>query len=227
MTKTYEITDFQRREPKKGEFVTKFGGQPDWIKETDWPVSPSWEGRKMTFVGQIFLKKNMLGNDKDLMAYIFMTQPESFEDDFFDPDIADWDGGENAVIIQTFDSAILPNGAKPLGGEDGPSLFDENDEHYEYIPVIKETQEADFLSVEESHQLSKEQQSEYFKEVDKDKIGGTPAFFTGDDWPEGNWKLLLQLHCNFQPFVLRSGGISTMFVFISEDFQKGGMLIQD
>lgn len=34
MTKTYEITDFQRREPGKREFITKFGGQPDWIRET-------------------------------------------------------------------------------------------------------------------------------------------------------------------------------------------------
>lgn len=134
MTKTYEITAFQKRTVGKREFVTKFGGQPDWVRKADWPVSEGWEDRKMTFIGQIFLKKDMLGNDSDLMAYFFMTHPEYYDDDFFDPDIADW---------------------------------------------------------------------------------------------EGDWKLLLQLHCSFQPFVLRAGAMPTLFVFISGDFQKGGMLIQD
>lgn len=222
MTKTYEITAFQKRTIGKREFVTKFGGQPDWIRKADWPLSEGWEDRQMTFIGQIFLKKDMLGNDSNLMAYIFMTHPESYDDDFFDPDIVDWEGGENAVIIQAFDGETCP-----MAGEEGLSLFDENDEHFEYIPVLKETTEADFLTAEECHQLSKEQQSDYFADIDKDKIGGTPAFFTGDDWPEGDWKLLLQLHCNFQPFVLRAGAMPTLFVFISGDFQKGGMLIQD
>lgn len=106
-------------------------------------------------------------------------------------------------------------------------IVDENDEHFEYIPILKETMEADFMAVEDCHQLSHDQQSQYFDEIDKDKIGGTPAFFTRDEWPEGDWKLLLQLHCNFQPFVLRAGAMPTMFVFLSEDCKKGGMLIQD
>lgn len=63
-------------------FLTKFGGQPDWIRQADWPLSEGWDDRKMTFVGQIFLKKDMLENDRDLMVYIFMTQPEYFDDVF-------------------------------------------------------------------------------------------------------------------------------------------------
>lgn len=94
MTNTYEITEFQKRVAGKREFITKFGGQPDWIRKADWPLS-------------------------------------------------------------------------------------------------------------------------------------APAFFTRDECPEGDWKLLLQLHCNFQPFVIRAGAMPTMFVFISGDFQKGGLLIQD
>jgi len=222
MTNTYEITEFQKRVAGKKEFVTKFGGQPDWIRKADWPLSEGWEDRKMTFIGQIFLQKGMLGNDRDRMVYIFMTQPEYFDDDFFDPDIADWEGGENAVIIQAFDGET-----RPMAGEEGLSLFDEDDEHFEYVPVLKETMEADYLPTEAFHQLSDEQQSEYFADIDKDKIGGAPAFFTRDECPEGDWKLLLQLHCNFQPFVIRAGAMPTMFVFISGDFQKGGLLIQD
>lgn len=223
MVKTYEIIDFERRVPDKKEFITKFGGAPDWIKKENCPLSLGWDDRKMTFIGQIFLKKDMLGNDHDLMVYIFMSQPEYFDDDFFDPDIADWDGGENAIIIQTFDGETIP-----VSGDDVMELFDENDEHFEYIPILKETQEPDFLSTEAYKQLDSDKQTEYFNEIDKDKIGGTPAFFTGDaELPDGNWKLLLQLHCNFQPFVLRGGAMPAIFVFISDDFKRAGMFIQD
>lgn len=222
MTKTYQITGFKKKNIEKHEFITKFGGEPDWIKEEKWPLSLGWEERKMTFVGQIFLKKNMLGNDRDFMVYIFMTLPEYFDDDFFDPDMAEWDGGENAVIIQAFDGEETP-----FAGETGPVLFDVNDEHFEYIPVIKETLESDFMSREACQQLDDKKQKEYFDDVDKDKIGGAPAFFLDDEWPDGNWKLLLQLHCNFQPFVLRAGAMPTLFVFISDDFKQGGLLIQD
>lgn len=222
MAKTYEITDFKKRETGAKEFITKFGGSPDWIKEEEWPLSLGWEDRKMTFVGQIYLKKDMLGNDGDYMVYLFMTQPESFDDDFFDPDIAEWDGGENAVVIQAFD-----NEKTPLKGEEGPALFDENNEHFEYIPVLRETLEPDALEEDAYSRLSDEQKTRYFDAVDRDKIDGAPAFFQADERPEGEWKLLLQLHCNFQPFVLRAGAMPTLFVFLSEDLKEGGMLVQD
>ena len=219
MAKVYEIIDFQRRETGSKELITKFGGQPDWVAIEDWPVSAGWENRKMTFIGQIFLKKNMLGNQQDLMVYLFMTQPECFEDSFYDPDIAAWEGGETAVRIQRLDGVQTP-----ISGASGPTVFDENDAQYEYLPVLKEIQEADEISQGAYAQLDSEQ----FDCIDIDKIGGTPAFFQGDDTPqEGCWKLLLQLHCNFLPFVLRAGGSPTMFVYVSKDFEKGGILIQD
>lgn len=219
MAKAYEIIDFQRREIGNKEFITKFGGQPDWVTIEDWPLSAGWDDRKMTFIGQIFLKKNMLKNSQDLMVYLFMTQPEYFDDSFFDPDIAEWEGGETAVLIQCLDGV-----QQPLSGEAGPTVFDENDAHYEYLPVLREIQEADELTQISYEQISSEQ----FDCIDIDKIGGTPAFFQREDTPqEGGWKLLLQLHCNFLPFVLRAGGIPTMFVFVTNDFKKGGILIQD
>lgn len=51
--KTYEIIDFERRVPDKKEFITKFGGTPDWIKKENCPLSLGWDDRKMTFIGQI------------------------------------------------------------------------------------------------------------------------------------------------------------------------------
>lgn len=153
----------------------------------------------MTFIGQIFLKKNMLGNQQDLMVYLFMTQPECFEDSFYDPDIAAWEGGETAVRIQRLDGVQTP-----ISGASGPTVFDENDAQYEYLPVLKEIQEADEISQGAYAQLDSEQ----FDCIDIDKIGGTPAFFQGDDTPqEGCWKLLLQLHCNFCPSCCALAGV--------------------
>ena len=137
MAKVYEIIDFQRRETGSKELITKFGGQPDWVAIEDWPVSAGWEIGKVTFIGQIFLKKNMLGNQQDLMVYLFMTQPECFEDSFYDPDIAAWEGGETAVRIQRLDGVQTP-----ISGASGPTVFDENDAQYEYLPVLKEIQDS-------------------------------------------------------------------------------------
>lgn len=222
MIKKYEITGFEKIS-KINEPITKFGGQPAWIDEEQWPVSMGWEERKMMFVGQIALERGMLGNEKDLLVSFFMTHPESYEDNFFDPDVTEWDGGESAVIIQDLENKHITD----LNFTDGPTLFDENNKKYEYVPILKKGFDPEFLTNEEYRRLGSEQQKEYFDSVDSNKIGGTPNFFREDAFPEGEWILLLQLKCNFLPFVLRVGSMPILYIFISKDFKKGGMLIQD
>lgn len=56
--------------------ITKFGGQLIGLEESQWPISEGWDD-KMMFVGQILIEKGMLGNDKDFIAYIFVTHPKS------------------------------------------------------------------------------------------------------------------------------------------------------
>ena len=53
--KKYDIVRFQKSENKITQPITKFGGQPVGIRESQWPVSEGWADRKMMFVGQIFL----------------------------------------------------------------------------------------------------------------------------------------------------------------------------
>ncbi len=73
---------------------TKFGGQPDWLGEPQWPISPELEG-PMRFIAQIALGDVFPEHDGK-MAYIFMTEDdEEYIDGTWEPD-----GGENAVIIQ-------------------------------------------------------------------------------------------------------------------------------
>ena len=223
MIKRYEIVGFNESKRKITEHITKFGGCPIFLHEQQWPTSTGWENRKMMFVGQIVIQKGMLGNEKGIIAYIFITHSESYNDNFFDPDVAEWDRGENKVIIQNFDDL---KSAKPYSQE-GPTLFNEKDEMCEYVPILEEGFDVDYLTNEEFRKLTNEQQKEYFTLIDKNKIGGTPNFFRRDAWPEGEWILLLQLKCNFLPFILRLGSMPVLYVFISKDFTRAGLFIQN
>lgn len=220
MVKKYDIVKLEKAEKKITKPITKFGGQPIGIRESQWPISKSWNDRKMMFVGQILLEKGMLGNDEDFMIYIFVTHAGDCEDDFFDPDVIEWNSGENMVIIQPLEKICNEEHPK------GPAVFDKNNERFEYIPVLKEGRDPGFITSENYQKLEDNERYRYDQLVDTDKIGGTPNFFRGDDWPEGEWKLLLQLHCNFQPFVLNLGAMPILFVFISNDFKNAGLLVQ-
>ena len=114
---------------------------------------------------------------------------------------------------------ITKFGGQPIG-------FDSNNGRFEYIPILKEGSDPEFITSSKYQKLDDNERSRYNELVDTDKIGGMPNFFRGDEWPEGEWKLLLQLHCNFQPFVLNLGAMPILFVFISSDFKNAGLLVQ-
>lgn len=46
--KAYRIDNFI---PHSGDkhFITKFGGQPDWIERPQWPISHAWDNRPLKF----------------------------------------------------------------------------------------------------------------------------------------------------------------------------------
>src|SRR5258708_31353901 len=92
--------------------LTKFGGQPTWLTVPQWPLSRS-TGEPMRFLCQVALDPHVFGEIAGRMAYLFITDGETFVDDTFDPD-----GGENAVIIQPGTSEIS---TQPL--LTGPSLY--------------------------------------------------------------------------------------------------------
>jgi hypothetical protein len=80
--------------------VTKFGGQPTWLRDPEWPLSRS-TGRPMRFIGQILLGDAGLGQQADRIAYLFMT--DSIEYGSGSPEVYNQHDpvmGENAVIIQ-------------------------------------------------------------------------------------------------------------------------------
>ena len=63
---------------------------------------------------------------------------------------------------------------------EGPTIFDDKNEKCEYIPILQEGYDPDFLTGEEYRKLNIEQREKYFNAIDTNKIGGTPNFFRGD-----------------------------------------------
>ncbi len=108
------IINFIEAETPITEPVTKFGGQPVWIGEPDWPLSRE-TGNPMRFIGQIELKEELGFTTPANMAYIFMTEEEDggFVDTTYEPD-----GGENAVTLQP-GTTVLPTAAIT----EGPTLY--------------------------------------------------------------------------------------------------------
>lgn len=222
MIKRYEIISFEKQEEKINELISKFGGLPVGLSDEKWPISAGWQDRRMMFIGQLLIEKGMFENEKIIMVYLFVTHPESYEDNFFDPDIAEWDGGENAVIIQTIEESH-----NSIGCVEGPILFDKHNRHYEYIPLFKEGYDPKYISNSDFRKLDSELQEKYFVEVDKNKVGGTPNFCRQEPFFDGEWLLLLQLKCEFLPFVIRTGTMGMLYVFISKDFKQARMIIQN
>ena len=202
--RTYKIDTFMSQSSDE-HYITRFGGQPDWIASPQWPVSLPWDNRPLKFIGQIRLN-DFYRELKDLtLAYIFMTQPEDEADPFFDTDIIYPDEGENAILIQ-------PNGKIPeyIHTENfyvGPTV----DSEAIWIPQITENEE---IATTE------------FKQIDVDKFCGIPAFFQNSKVESDNI-LLLQLHTNWLPFYINAGGAPTMFAFLNGKKDGGFILIED
>lgn len=204
--RTYKIDNYIAQSSDSGEqYITRFGGQPDWIAAPQWPVSLPWGNRPLKFIGQIRLN-DFYRELKDItLAYIFMTQPEDKTDSFFDPDIMYPDEGENAIIIQ-------PNGKIPeyIHVENlfvGPTV----DHESIWIPHTTECEE---IAATE------------FQLLDVDKFCGIPAFL-GDSAVEPNNMLLMQLHTNWLPFYINGGGAPTMFTFLNDKKDGGFILMED
>ncbi|MFB6891411.1 hypothetical protein ACFCX4_19145 [Kitasatospora sp. NPDC056327] len=202
--------------------VARFGGRPVWRTEPQWPVSAAWD-RPMRFVAQIELEPVLGPAGRGRTAYLFVTHADHGEA-FFDPDVIDPDGGENAVIVQPGGDHTGP--VRPL--TTGPGLFDRDGSAVEFTPALHLVDDPGFLTGPEVAALPPLDRYQHIERIDGDKIGGTPSFFQGDQWPDGGpWRLLLQLDTNWLPFRLELGSSPRLFAFVSEDGTRGRLLVQD
>jgi hypothetical protein len=208
------ITEFLPTNTPVTTAITKFGGQPTWLGEPTWPISVGWN-IPMRFICQVEVDGGL--------AYVFVTHPEpGGEDFFFDPDVIEPDGGENAVIIQPNGHYDGPTSPSPTG----PTLYLEDGSPAEFTVTLTERPEPDFLSHDEYMALPEDEQHRYYDAVSGSKLGGAPAFFQGDAWsPDSPWRLLLQLEADDLPCYLNLG--ASPLVFVATDDGRGQLVIQD
>jgi uncharacterized protein YwqG len=205
--------------------VTKFGGQPVWLAEPQWPISAE-TGKPMLFICQIVLSEEIFGPTIPKIAYIFMTDDEDYVDGTWEPD-----GGENAVILQPGATSIH---VEPLAK--GPTLYrmvkkmfknrlvPEPCEFTVHGPI---SEDPAFVPESEHSQWSEDQWAEYANALDGNKIGGTPIFLQNDEFPgPGSWKLLLELDSTQVPFFVNFGDAGIGYAFLSEDGTTGKFLWQ-
>ena len=214
MRKKYTIL-FQPAPAPITEPLTKFGGQPVWIIKPEWPMSKE-TGEPMRFICQIALYPEIFGAVAGQMAYIFMTDGEDYVDGTWEPE-----GGENAVIIQ-------PNGdnamTKPLAT--GPSLYQMIEQKGARLlqPVPCEFSVELKLGDDPERGFEDDTNEAAYTEV---KVGGTPIFLQGEEYPEGDdWRLLLQLDSASAPFYVNFGDTGIGYAFVSVDGRKGKFLWQ-
>ena len=213
--KRQSIEFVESRKPIR-EPITKFGGQPVWLDEPQWPLSAE-TGNPMRFVCQIAIDPSIFGPVRTKMAYIFMTDEEEYVDGTWEPD-----GGENAVILQPGNTS-LP--VKPLA--EGPTLCrmvkklfkkDLVPQPLEFAVKTTCSEDPEFAPESDRTNWSEEQWEKYANALDGNKIGGAPIFVQNDEFPgPGLWKLLLQLDATKVPFFISFGDAGVGYAFLSED----------
>lgn len=208
--------------------VSKFGGQPNWISEPQWPLSRK-TGNPMRFICQIKLEKELFPDTSAEMAYLFMTDGEG--DDAFVDGTYEPDGGENAVILQPGVPAVP---TKRLS--EGPTLYRMTtkpghdrlqSEPREFALNLTPDEDPPFVSEKERWKMSESDAEAASTRMDENKVGGTPAFMQGDEFPfPGRCRLLLQLDSCSVPFEINFGDGGVGYAFLNEAGDQAKFLWQ-
>jgi hypothetical protein len=180
----------------------------------------------MMFIGQIKLEPELFGRIESKMAYIFMTEDKKGGAQTWDPY-----SGENAIIIQPGSNRI-----KVLPVDMGPSLNRRVKkrgtaryliESCEYSVQLNLGGDPEYITEYEREDWDAITFKKYAKALGGNKIGGTPGFLQGDEFPKGGpWNLLLQLDSTKVPFLIDFGDSGNGYAFISKDGNKAKFLWQ-
>jgi hypothetical protein len=102
MPRKYTITYHDAPAPIS-EPVTKFGGQPVWITEPQWPLSKMYR-TPMQFICQIAVPAEIIGDDAFRIAYLFMTD---WDGEGLFPDTFEPESGEKNHLVFAHTRAII------------------------------------------------------------------------------------------------------------------------
>ena len=182
----------------------------------------------MRFICQIELTEDLFPESTGKVAYVFMTDEEEYVEGTWEPF-----GGENAVIIQPSGKIDIPCEALPAGPTlqsyvrvDGQHQLRAQD--VEFGLSFADGDDPEFVSMWDRIDASAEESEEYISSLEGSKIGGTPGFIQGDEFPDKvhNWHLLLQLDSRDLPFFQNFGDGGVAYAFITSDGTEGRFLWQ-
>ena len=190
----------------------KFGGHPDWLETPCWPLGP--HGAPMIFYGQLPVDR-----EPSRTAYIFIAidATESWRP---------LDVG-NAVVVQPGPPPEVAT--TPIAT--GPMLFTPVPQPNRYRPAAIHEPYQRFIELEPGADPAEWRWPElpdcnYPRGDDGDwrKIGGTPYFLQGDDWPPGDgWRFAFQFSAGWAGHELADG--AECYGFINND-GRGAFLWQ-
>ena len=216
---------FRESEVPITECRTKFGGQPVWYEESEWPISKE-TNNPMRFICQIELDESTFPNSNAKMAYIFLTDEEEYVDGTWEPD-----GGENAIILQPGTHKIPVKEIK-----EGPTLqkyvevsgYDRLQPlDVEYEVDLKIVDDPSYSPEEVRRDWSDKEFEQYASILEGNKISGTPIFLQYDEFPEGeDYRLLIQLDSTQVPFDINFGDAGIGYGFINCTGTEGKFLWQ-
>jgi hypothetical protein len=208
------------------DLVTKFGGEPVWLTGPQWPVSRS-TGELMRFICQIRLEPVLFGELPAQIAYLFITDPPGQSvHGTWDPE-----AGENAIVLQPGSPTVevraatgRPTLCRMVKRLLRPRLVAEPGE---WAAALAPGEDPDFIPEQERLNWEPEQVVAYLQAVEGNKLGGTPGFLQGDQFPTGGpWKLLLQLDSTDVPFSINFGDAGIGYGFLARDGSEARFLWQ-
>lgn len=231
-------SQFNKNEPDKTSpknIQTRFGGQPDWLTEPQWPISRT-TALPMRFIGQIKLADTGLQDDgvttEGKIAYLFMAD----DDGEYVVGSEDAFAGENAVVIQpegqfydTFEMHDNPIGPSISEFESTSEINTASESGTEkqtgYTITTENAFEPIFKKQTQREAMDYTKRNAYDDLLGGNKLGGRPGFIQGDEFPNTNqkWYLALQLDSDSVPFHLSLGDSGRLFVYINKNGRRGYM----
>jgi uncharacterized protein YwqG len=92
---------------------------------------------------------------------------------------------------------------------------------------LTEQDDVEFLTEPERWKLPEAERETVKGKIDENKIGGTPVFLQGDEFPfEQNCRLLLQLDACSVPFSINFGDSGVGYAFLNEKGDQAKFLWQ-
>ena len=154
--------------------ITKFGGQPVWLEEPRWSISPT-TGKKISFLCQIKLEPEIFGHIIAKMAYLFRDEDDLHTDIVLQPGNITYHTGS---FVTDLDGPTL---TKTIALSEAP--FYEMVES-EWAVTTKFGEDPRFIPHENRAEWSEEKSNVLWEQLIGHKIGGNPNSFDEEFVPE-------------------------------------------